>query len=101
MKIIKKIPTFVKFILILFLGISLLIFLYLKVYKPYNMKQNGYIKVTTFDCPSQYPIKGNLKSKIYHIPRSVYYSKTNAANGYCFDTIENAKKQKFREPFNK
>lgn len=64
-----------------------------------NLK-NGFVIVKTFDCPKDHPIKANLRSMIYHLPHGTYYKRTNAANGYCFDTVNHAKKQGFRKSYN-
>ena len=49
----------------------------------------------TADCPSEYPIKGNRQSRIYHRPGQVSYPSTVAE--YCFDSEEAAEAAGFRE----
>lgn len=69
-------------------------------YLPYKHLQEGYVIVKTFDCPADHPIKANLRSMIFHVPGGTYYSRTNASNGYCFDTRDHAKQKGFRAPYN-
>ncbi len=49
----------------------------------------------TIGCPSDYPIKANLNSYIYHLPGDPYYARTNA-NIECFDSEYHAQQQGFR-----
>lgn len=49
----------------------------------------------TADCPSEYPIKGNRQSRIYHRPGQVSYPSTVAE--YCFASEEAAESAGFRE----
>ena len=49
----------------------------------------------TADCPSEYPIKGNRQSRIYHRPGQVSYPSTVAE--YCFASKEAAESAGFRE----
>ena len=76
------------------------IFAYRHWYVPHRNLQNGFVVVNTFDCPKDHPIKANLHSMIYHLPRGTYYDRTNAANGYCFDIVNHAKQQGFRGSYN-
>lgn len=73
---------------------------YTNVYIPEQNLKNGFVMVKEFKCPDSHKIKSNLKSMIYHTRYSTYYSRTNASNGKCFDTVENAQKQGFRAPYN-
>jgi large subunit ribosomal protein L17 len=45
-------------------------------------------------CPSDFPIKGNMDSYIYHLPDSKYYWNTNAE--WCFKSEEDAKNMGYR-----
>ena len=49
----------------------------------------------TADCPSEYPIKGNRQSRIYHQPGQVSYPSTVAE--YCFASEEAAEAAGFRQ----
>lgn len=69
-------------------------------YTPHQNYKKGFVVVDTFNCPDYHSIKANLNSGIYHVPFSTYYSRTNAANGECFDTAEHAEAQGFRAPYN-
>ena len=93
---VKIITVLLLFIAIIFISNSY----YKDVYKPAQNLKNGFVVVKEFKCPESHPIKANLKSMIYHTRNSSYYSKTDASNGKCFDTIENVKKQGFRAPYN-
>lgn len=41
-------------------------------------------------CPSEFPIKGNANSSLYHVPDSPYYYRTKAE--VCFANEETARK---------
>ncbi len=69
-------------------------------YVPYRNLKKGFVIVNTFDCPDYHSIKAHDGSMIYHVPGDTYYARTNAANGECFDTIDNAVKQGYRAPYN-
>ena len=45
-------------------------------------------------CPTDFSIKGNADSVIYHTPDSPYYFKTRAE--ICFDSAHAAKRHGFR-----
>ncbi len=47
-----------------------------------------------WNCPSWAPIKGNAPSKIYHMPRQAYYSRTTPEQ--CFATESAAAKAGYR-----
>lgn len=59
---------------------------------------SGMVKGTGgYDCPSGYPIKGNISSsgeKIYHVPSGQFYSRTKPE--YCFKTTADAERAGFR-----
>lgn len=74
---------------------------YSKWYIPYRNLKNGFVVVSTFDCPKDHLIKAHLGSMIYHLKGDPYYRRTNAANGYCFDTANHAKLQGFRNSYNR
>lgn len=46
------------------------------------------------DCPSAYPIKGNLPSRIYHLPDQSTYARTTPE--ICFGSEDTAKMAGFR-----
>ena len=46
------------------------------------------------DCPSDFPIKGNTTSGIYHVPEGASYGKTIPE--FCFATAADAKAAGFR-----
>jgi hypothetical protein len=48
----------------------------------------------SLNCPSDYPIKGNGQSRIYHTPGQVSYRSTIAE--YCFASAEAAERAGFR-----
>ena len=48
----------------------------------------------TGTCPTDFPIKGNVDSLIYHGADSPYYLKTNAE--ICFENEEAARRYGFR-----
>ncbi len=48
----------------------------------------------TGTCPTDFPIKGNADSLIYHTTDSPYYNKTNAE--ICFESEEVAAKHGYR-----
>ena len=76
------------------------VYYYNRTYLPKKHLEDGFVIVKTFDCPSDHPIKAHLGSMIYHLRFDPYYSRTNAANGYCFDTVGHAKQKGFRPPYN-
>ena len=45
-------------------------------------------------CPTDFPVKGNVDSLIYHATDSPYYFKTNAE--ICFENEEVAQRHGFR-----
>ena len=47
------------------------------------------------ECPSDFPIKGNADSFIYHTPASLFYLRTRAE--VCFDSPLTAEKHGYRE----
>ncbi|MCK2024540.1 hypothetical protein KZC52_16545 [Microbacterium sp. kSW2-24] len=51
--------------------------------------------VSSWDCPSWAPIKGNASSHIYHVPSGAYYSKTKPEE--CFRTEAAAVKAGYRK----
>lgn len=87
-------------LIILVILIALGIYKYKNWYIPKRNLKNGFVIVNTFNCPQDHPIKAHLGSMIYHVRGGTYYNRTNAANGYCFDTVGNAKQQGFRGPYN-
>jgi len=44
-------------------------------------------------CPTDYPVKGNADSHLYHMPESPYYTKTLAE--LCFDSAQAARRNGF------
>jgi hypothetical protein len=52
----------------------------------------------TATCPSEFPVKGNAQSKIYHTPESRVYQQTIAE--ICFSTPEAAQAAGYRPPRN-
>ncbi|MBA2278061.1 MAG: hypothetical protein H0W06_09895 [Chloroflexia bacterium] len=48
----------------------------------------------SFDCPADFPIKGNATSKIYHVPGGSHYGVTRP--NVCFRTPEAAERAGFR-----
>lgn len=68
-------------------------------YIPGVQAKEGWVTSNSWDCPRDHPIKGNLHSHIYHTPSSPYYSRTNARNSECFDTVTHAQAAGFRAPF--
>ncbi len=77
------------------------LYAYNQWYIPYRNLKNGFVIVNAFDCPEDHSIKAHLGSMIYHLPGDPYYRRTNAANGYCFDTANHAKLQGFRNSYNR
>jgi len=101
---IKKLLLLIAIVVaLIFIGIYIYFYSYLPQ-EAYNKSlqnlKNGFVIVNTFDCPKDHPIKAHLGSMIYHVSYDPYYSRTNAANGYCFDTTEHAKQQGFRRSYN-
>jgi len=99
-----------KIIIIVLLALLVIggIYSYKKWYLPYRHAQvvaqqlkDGYVVVDSFDCPKDHSIKAHLGSMIYHLRGDPYYSRTNAANGYCFDTKAHAETQGFRNSYNR
>ena len=93
---IKIIIGLLLFITVIYLSNSY----YKDVYIPAQNLKNGFVIVKGFKCPDSHPIKANLKSMIYHRKSGTYYTRTDASNGKCFNTVEDAKKQGFRAPYN-
>ena len=58
-----------------------------------------HVTTTSWNCPTGYPVKGNLHSMIYHMPGWEYYDRTNAANSICFDTPADAEADGFRASY--
>ncbi len=88
---------FKKYSGIIFIGALIFGFYsYYHWYVPYRDLKEGFVIVTSFDCPDGHLIKAHLGSMIYHFPGDPYYSRTAAFNGYCFDTSQNAEAQGFR-----
>jgi len=56
----------------------------------------GWVEPTSWNCPTDHPIKANLRSMIYHLPGDPYWNSTDALNGECFDTPQHAEQQGFR-----
>ena len=81
------------------LGGIIVIYLIFIWYPAHEVKvhlADGWVAPTGWDCPSDHPIKANLKSMIYHLPGDPYWSRTDAMNGECFDTPAHAVEQGFR-----
>lgn len=78
------------------------IYSYSHWYIPYHHLKQGYVIVSSFDCPKDHPIKAHIgsTSNIYHVRGDTYYDRTSASNGDCFDTVEHAIRQGFRAPYN-
>lgn len=49
---------------------------------------------SSWNCPKDYPIKGNASSRIYHMPSGQYYDRTNPE--YCFATESAARSAGYR-----
>jgi len=47
------------------------------------------------DCPSDFPIKGNADSFIYHTPASMFYTHTRAE--FCFNSEDAAYRHGYRQ----
>ena len=47
------------------------------------------------ECPSEFPIKGNADSFIYHTPASLFYGRTKAE--LCFNSEEAAHRHGYRQ----
>jgi hypothetical protein len=92
----KKIPLITASIIFILFAI----FSYFHWYIPYHHRKEGFVVVKTFNCPDYYSIKAHLGSMIYHVPGDPYYARTSAANGDCFNSIDNAELQGFRAPYN-
>jgi hypothetical protein len=89
--------------IIFWVGLFLIVFgtySYNHWYVPHRDLKEGFVIVTSFDCPDYHSIKAHLGSMIYHVPGDPYYARTSAANGYCFDSEEHAQAQGFRAPIN-
>lgn len=67
---------------------------------PHEDYEKGFVVVDSFDCPDYHSYKANLRSMIVHPPDDRYYKETNAANGECFDSVDDAVQQGFRLPLN-
>ena len=52
-------------------------------------------QASTYDCPTNKPIKGNAQSGIYHIPGGASYSMTKPEK--CFASEEEAQRSGYRE----
>ncbi|MGH2618608.1 MAG: 50S ribosomal protein L17, partial [Thermomicrobiales bacterium] len=50
----------------------------------------------TTACPSEFPVKGNARSKIYHTPESRVYAQTIAE--FCFSTAKAAQAAGYHPP---
>ena len=56
---------------------------------------NDALLATGAECPSDYPIKGNLPSRIYHLPGQATYDRTEPE--ICFDSEDAARLAGFRK----
>lgn len=100
MDFLKNRKTIVILSLVAFAVISIFIS-YRYLYIPHKQQQEGWVYSKIWDCPTDYPIKGNLHSHIYHTYTSPYYDRTSARNCKCFDSIPHAQALGFRAPLNK
>ncbi len=55
---------------------------------------NDALLATGADCPSDHPIKGNLPSRIYHLPDQTTYERTEPE--ICFNSEDAARLAGFR-----
>ncbi len=79
-----------------------IIFLGVHYYQKYEIQKalaQGWVAPTGWNCPSDHPIKANLRSMIYHLPGDPYWNRTDAMNGECFDTPQHAEQQGFRASY--
>lgn len=72
---------------------------YQYLYLPHLQLTEGWVSSNSWDCPVGHLIKGNLHSHIYHTTSSPYYTRTDARNSECFDTVGHAQAAGFRAPF--
>ena len=83
-------------IFIAFIGVIYLIGWGYPAYEVRKHLAEGWVVPTGWNCPSDHPIKANLKSMIYHLPYDPYWNNTNAMSGECFNNTASAVKQGFR-----
>lgn len=98
-------PTGIKSYGLVFVGLALVLItaVYYRVYLPYKLteegKKYGFVIVKSEECPVSHPIKANYQKMTYQNVDAYFYKSTNASEGYCFDTEDDAQAAGYTERY--